>query len=231
MDNQQFKVCTECGKDLPLSSFYKQKRETKTKGIFYVYKSECKECTKSKSQKWTENNRDKHRTYVKKYYKTDKGRENLERKKDSTAERRKRFRNNNPEYMRVHNQNRYANKNNLQADFTVEEWSNCLDYFDHCCAYCGISEEELHSKGEVLEQEHVIPVSKDGGYTKSNILPSCHSCNMSKYTNDFEEWYLNYEMYSEEREQNIVNYFLSIEDEHLLLLDNINCDSIEELSI
>lgn len=206
------KKCTSCQKELPLSSYYKQKRKTIQKGTFYVYKSECKDCTKANSSSWTIRNREKHRRYVEEYYTTEKGRENRQRKKGKIGERVERFREKNPEYMRLHNQKRYAKNRNLESNLKIEEWKSCLSYFNHCCAYCGTSERELNELGEILEQEHFVPVSKNGGYTKSNILPSCRSCNMYKYNHDFDEWYSNYYLYSEDRKGRIMNYLNMVKE-------------------
>ncbi len=57
-----------------------------------------------------------------------------------------------------------------------------------------------------LHQDHFIPLTKGGGYTKENIIPACRSCNASKQNADFEEWYPQYEYYSKEREQKILDY-------------------------
>ncbi len=66
----------------------------------------------------------------------------------------------------------------------AEEWQACLEWFDQTCAYCGVQQSFWH----VLEQEHVIPVSKEGGYTANNIVPACRSCNSSKRDKAVAEW-------------------------------------------
>jgi HNH endonuclease len=86
----------------------------------------------------------------------------------------------------------------LISDFTEEEWEKCKKHFDNKCCYCGY--------GDSLEQEHFIPVSKYGGYTVTNILPSCRSCNASKYNNSFEDWYPSFRHFSKERNLKIINY-------------------------
>lgn len=81
-------------------------------------------------------------------------------------------------------QRRRARENNLVSDFTPQEWVLCLDWWNHTCAYCGCQRSFWHT----LEQDHVVPVNKGGGYTAANIVPCCRSCNSSKNNTDLETW-------------------------------------------
>ena len=67
------------------------------------------------------------------------------------------------------------------CDLTTEQWDEILKNFDYKCAYCG-------KKLDNPQREHFIPVSKGGGYTISNIVPSCVSCNSSKKNNHPLDW-------------------------------------------
>lgn len=67
-----------------------------------------------------------------------------------------------------------AKKRNLPATLTQEEWEVIKAKHFYRCHYCGQKKE--------LIREHVIPVSKEGGYTKENIVPACKGCNSSKHT-------------------------------------------------
>ncbi len=76
---------------------------------------------------------------------------------------------------RVTNPKRRAIKNGATvADFTIEQWHRTLEYYDYRCAYCG-------KKSDTLEQDHVIPLSRGGNHTSSNIAPACRLCNGMKY--------------------------------------------------
>ncbi|MFG3200349.1 HNH endonuclease [Streptomyces sp. NPDC048208] len=47
------------------------------------------------------------------------------------------------------------------------------------CAYCGNRAEHL---------DHIVPLSRGGTDTESNILPACAPCNLSKGAKTLEEW-------------------------------------------
>ena len=69
----------------------------------------------------------------------------------------------------------------LPATLTAAEWSEIVEEFGRRCAYCGA---ELAK----LIKEHIVPVSRGGGTTRQNIVPSCTSCNSSKGTKLVSEW-------------------------------------------
>jgi 5-methylcytosine-specific restriction endonuclease McrA len=81
---------------------------------------------------------------------------------------------------RRHNHNYKARRRGLVADLTQEQWEKILLDFSNECAYCGDTRD--------LEQDHIIPVSRGGGYTKENIIPACRSCNASKGDKLIIEW-------------------------------------------
>lgn len=58
-------------------------------------------------------------------------------------------------------------------DFTPDQWQQTLEDYGYHCAYCGGSDDNL-------TQDHVIPISKGGNHTASNIVPACKSCNSKK---------------------------------------------------
>jgi 5-methylcytosine-specific restriction endonuclease McrA len=65
-------------------------------------------------------------------------------------------------------------KNELPNDLTVAEYQECLEYFGGACCHCGTV-------------TNLVPVSKGGGTTKSNIVCACPSCNSSKGNKDMAE--------------------------------------------
>lgn len=61
-------------------------------------------------------------------------------------------------------------------DLTARQWRNIKAAYRHRCAYCG--------KRRPLTMDHVIPLSKGGSNTASNVVPACRSCNSSKCDRD-----------------------------------------------
>lgn len=51
-----------------------------------------------------------------------------------------------------------------------------------CCAYCG-------SQPEKITLDHVIPKAKGGTTERSNLVPACAGCNVSKNHCDIWAWY------------------------------------------
>lgn len=84
--------------------------------------------------------------------------------------------------LQKYRQTRRSIKRQLPCSLTIEEWCESLEYFDNACAYCCEKNDELH-------QEHIIPLSKGGGYIKQNIIPACPNCNYSKNAQKMEDWY------------------------------------------
>jgi len=83
---------------------------------------------------------------------------------------------------RIRDPRRRAQKKGAERnDFTTEQWQQKLDESSYRCAYCGTSDENL-------TQDHVIPLSRGGNHTASNIVPACGSCNSKKSNRLLEQW-------------------------------------------
>lgn len=117
----------------------------------------------------------------------------------------KEYRQNNPEWKKVYSMRFKLYRKKLAAElpstFTPKEWESCLIEFDYSCAYCRTKTK--------MTQEHVIPVTKGGGYEASNIIPACQSCNSSKNGSDMETWFARQPFYTHERLSNIYEYIAS----------------------
>lgn len=61
---------------------------------------------------------------------------------------------------------------NVECSLTSEQWQAIKIAYRNRCAYCGLRKK--------LTMDHVIPISKGGEHTASNIVPACQSCNSSK---------------------------------------------------
>jgi 5-methylcytosine-specific restriction endonuclease McrA len=61
-------------------------------------------------------------------------------------------------------------------DLTAQDWADILAEQQHKCAYCG----RKFSPQLPPTQDHIVPVSKGGGLTRSNVRGTCRPCNSSK---------------------------------------------------
>ncbi len=77
-----------------------------------------------------------------------------------------------------------AKKLALPNTFTIDEWQQCLSYWEYKCAYCGSIDR--------LEIEHFISLTSKGelcpGTVKENIVPACKHCNLSKNSKSPYTW-------------------------------------------
>jgi hypothetical protein len=179
------KQCSACLEKFTATSenFYKNKNNSD--GLH----SYCKECAKSKSLKYRNENIERAREISRNYYLKDKEKhrkvvkawdhKNKEKKKAYLKD----WQQNNKDKISEY---RIA-RSNKKHDISLNEWENCKAYFNNECAYCGISETEAKVKyNNVLHKEHV---DHEGANDLSNCIPACKSCNSSKHENNFEEWY------------------------------------------
>lgn len=222
--------CNVCGDEKPLTKDYFYRDKRRKHGFRYT----CKCCEKARQKKYRQNNKefvsnlrrcwyDRNKEHVRLYnksYRTENKnwyaeyRRNYREKnkseikkyndkwrminKDKVSDQGKRYYERNKEKFRHRHHKRAANRRDSIANFTVGDWERCKVHFNNSCAYCG--------EKAALEQDHFIPLSKGGGYTRENIIPACRSCNASKYNNAFGEWYPKHSGYSKERESKIVDY-------------------------
>lgn len=66
-------------------------------------------------------------------------------------------------------------KEDAQNDMTAQQFREICAAQGFRCAYCG-------KKSKRLEMEHIIPRSKGGSNTYTNIVGACRSCNSKKHT-------------------------------------------------
>jgi len=172
-----------------------------------------RECNNSAiRQKYYQENKEQIKQYYqdnierRKKYKIENAERIAEQRKEYNArsaeritENRRRYRSENREYFAVVSQNRRAAKGSLISDFTVDQWAECLDYFDNQDAYTGL-------EMKVPSQDHVVPLSKGGHYTVDNIVPCERRINSSKGNQDMIAWFRKQSFYDVEREEKILRY-------------------------
>lgn len=194
------KICSDCTKDLPLNSDFYYKNKTAPDG-FNPY---CKECTKQRSQKWKDNNREKVKEWDNNYLLNPKRKEDLRKNatKQRKAGKQREWRRNNKDKIREYNLYRDMNK---KHEITEKEWEVCKSYFSHSCAYCGITEDDAKAEqGQYLHMEHAM---NNGSDKIDNCIPSCKSCNSHKWKHDYIDWYTEGNpKYDQERMNKIVKW-------------------------
>lgn len=65
-------------------------------------------------------------------------------------------------------------------DLTDAEWAALLAAWSGC-AYCGAIDSPL-------QRDCVLPISRGGRYTLTNVVPACRSCNASKCNEEVTGW-------------------------------------------
>jgi hypothetical protein len=158
-----------------------------------IYYQNNKEVIRQKSREYHQKNKDIIRKQHHEYWNRTK-----ELRKIATK---KRINNNIELYKQIdrniHHRRRSKMKQ-VKSFLSVNDWTNIKWCFNNECAYCGECVE--------LTQEHFIPVSKNGEYSKNNIIPACQYCNSSKNDSDFFTWYPKQQFYSKKREVKILKY-------------------------
>ena len=94
--------------------------------------------------------------------------------------RSKKWAEDNPEEVRRAKTNnlrkRRAAKHASRGNFTVQEFKELCESYGNKCLACGETE-------AALEADHVVPLTKGGSDSISNIQPLCGSCNRKKVVN------------------------------------------------
>ena len=65
-------------------------------------------------------------------------------------------------------------------DLTDSQWAALVVRWGGC-AYCGAADVDL-------ERDCMLPISRGGRYTLTNVVPACRSCNASKCNLEVTSW-------------------------------------------
>jgi len=68
----------------------------------------------------------------------------------------------------------------VEHDLTEEQWLALMEAWGGC-AYCG-------GDGAALQKDTMLPISRGGRYTLTNVVPACQSCNASKCNTEVTTW-------------------------------------------
>lgn len=90
----------------------------------------------------------------------------------------------------------HARRAAMNGTYSVEEWLECIAFFDYSCAYCGATHK--------LTVDHLQAISAGGSNTIRNVVPACGTCNSSKGAKEVAHWFTSREFYSIERMKRIL---------------------------
>lgn len=178
-------VCKECGKDTSQGvKFY-----TRTSGADRQPCSECMKVGRNANQKayrarhpervkeslaeWHA----KHPTYERDRAKRRYASDPVYREKVKRGA--KKFAVEHPEYFRAAAKLRRARLAGVECTFTIVEAKELFEEYVGLCAYC---------QAPATTLDHVVPISRGGAHSKSNLVPACKSCNSSKHTKPLLVW-------------------------------------------
>ena len=65
-------------------------------------------------------------------------------------------------------------------DLTAAQWAAIQAAWGGC-AYCGMAD-------AAMQKDCVLPLSRGGRYTVTNVVPACRSCNASKCNEEVTHW-------------------------------------------
>ncbi len=68
----------------------------------------------------------------------------------------------------------------VDHDLTDDQWSTLRQLWGGC-AYCG-------ADAVALQKDCMLPISRGGRYTATNVVPACGSCNASKCNIEVTTW-------------------------------------------
>jgi 5-methylcytosine-specific restriction endonuclease McrA len=128
-------------------------------------RAQCSSCRALKRQEYYKNNRDRLLATQREYD------ENHVHQKRNRAKKSYLKEKSTGKHI-IKTQARRARIASLPNSLKKHEWEIILKAFGYCCAYCGSDKD--------IEQEHFVPLSKGGEYTKRNIIPACGKCNNTK---------------------------------------------------
>lgn len=182
MNNIVYKQCRDCNEWFPCNEdFYYKNKGNGNDGL----NTYCKSCTSKRNTKWQKDNPDKKKVY---YTKWNHKPESKKKIKESNARRMVDgrmldYQRRNKDKLKLYRDNRKEHHHQISN----KEWESCKEYFNHECAYCGMSEED-HRKiyKQQLHKEHVI---HEGRNDLKNCVPSCKECNSKKNIFSFNSWY------------------------------------------
>ncbi|GAA4439432.1 HNH endonuclease [Phytohabitans houttuyneae] len=144
--------------------FYYETNRERVKASQAVYRAANRETARERSREWRRANPERATASVRAWYATN---------RERVREYRRRYRASNRDVVRAANSRRKAlHKNAPVNDLTARQWREIKAVYRFRCAYC--------RRRLPLTIDHVVPLSKGGPHTASNVVPACQRCNSRK---------------------------------------------------
>ena len=220
------KICVKCGKEFPNTNEYFAKRYKRKDGT-YLLATKCKECVKTESKEYHENNYEKEKAYreanaerIKAYRDSRKeitkeyDKKRYQENKEKLLAQGKKWREANRERCRENSRKwsqspsgkashfnsynkRKIREQNQGNGITGTQWREMMSFFDWKCAY---SDEYIGGKQNYQRTiDHIIPLNSGGEHEIWNLVPMTRSLNSSKQDRDMLEWYKEQDCYDPNR--------------------------------
>jgi 5-methylcytosine-specific restriction endonuclease McrA len=68
----------------------------------------------------------------------------------------------------------------VEHDLSLPQWARLQEAWGGC-AYCGV-------RTTALQKDCLLPISRGGRYTVTNVVPACQPCNASKCNTEVTTW-------------------------------------------
>lgn len=172
------KVCSKCGRELPLNEFYKNK------GMKDGHKNECKECFKQRQKQYYKGNRDTILEQTKQYRQEHKEHyaEYFKEHKEEKAEYDKQY-NSTPmgRALNLIGSYKYEDKKHNRGECTLTAKWIIDNIFTQPCHWCNKTD---------WRKIGCDRIDNDKPHTPDNVNPCCEECNKKRGRKTYEEFLL-----------------------------------------
>lgn len=156
------KKCSTCQIEKTLTEFYKDSK-AKT-----GHSSRCKDCSREYHRQWSAKNPG---------YSTETSRQYRANNPEAYRQTRDRWEEDNPLYRIIRDNRVRARRWGVETDMTYDLILALFENFGRVCMACGTE----HSDETYVGLDHIVPMSRGGADTLSNIQILCLDCNRRKY--------------------------------------------------